>query len=59
MPHNRVRGFEKDFSEWVHLVDCWLGRLATCSHPNQAILVFAILFRFSTALYDALAVFYG
>lgn len=22
MPHNQVRGFEKDFNELMHLVDC-------------------------------------
>ena len=31
MPHNRVRGFEKDFNERGHLVEYWPGRRVTCS----------------------------
>ena len=44
MLYNRVRGFEKNCNERVHLVDYWPGRVATCSDPNQAVQALAILF---------------
>ena len=45
MPHNQVRGSEKDFNERGHLAEYWPGRRVTCSDPNQAVEDLAIATR--------------